>query len=106
MPRAMPTPFFTAGVDAFLARNGNPYSRIGLDARSGVQIALGSSGVPETFVIDGRGVMTTRAAGNDHPGRTPIARATSRSAAPIVPTSAAASSAAMTSAAQICTVWP
>ena len=42
-------------VDAFLMRNGNPYSRIGLDARSGVQIALGSSGVPETFVIDGRG---------------------------------------------------
>jgi cytochrome c biogenesis protein CcmG/thiol:disulfide interchange protein DsbE len=42
-------------VDAFLARWGNPYARIGLDARSGVQIALGSSGVPETFVIDGRG---------------------------------------------------
>ncbi|WP_236616838.1 redoxin family protein [Sphingobium lactosutens] len=42
-------------VDAFLARNGNPYQRIGLDARSAVQIALGSSGVPETFVIDGRG---------------------------------------------------
>ncbi len=42
-------------VDGFLARYGNPYSRIGLDARSGVQIALGSSGVPETFVIDGKG---------------------------------------------------
>ncbi|MEJ7934907.1 redoxin family protein [Sphingobium sp. AN558] len=42
-------------VDAFLKRNGNPYARIGLDARSTVQIALGSSGVPETFVIDGRG---------------------------------------------------
>lgn len=42
-------------VDAFLKRNGNPYARIGLDARSGVQIALGSSGVPETFVIDGKG---------------------------------------------------
>jgi len=42
-------------VDAFLRRYGNPYSRIGLDARSGVQIALGSSGVPETFVIDGEG---------------------------------------------------
>ncbi|MDX3900446.1 MAG: redoxin family protein [Sphingobium sp.] len=42
-------------VDAFLKRWGNPYARIGLDARSGVQIALGSSGVPETFVIDGRG---------------------------------------------------
>ncbi|MGE4323204.1 MAG: redoxin family protein [Sphingobium sp.] len=42
-------------VDAFLKRHGNPYSRIGLDARSSVQMALGSSGVPETFVIDGQG---------------------------------------------------
>lgn len=42
-------------VDRFLARYGNPYARIGLDARSSVQIALGSSGVPETFVIDGKG---------------------------------------------------
>lgn len=42
-------------VDRFLRRYGNPYSRIGLDARSTVQIAIGSSGVPETFVIDGRG---------------------------------------------------
>lgn len=42
-------------VDAFLKRYGNPYARIGLDARSSVQIALGSSGVPESFVIDGAG---------------------------------------------------
>lgn len=42
-------------VDDFLKRYGNPYARIGLDARSAVQIALGSSGVPESFVIDGRG---------------------------------------------------
>ncbi|CAM8661733.1 MULTISPECIES: redoxin family protein [Sphingobium] len=42
-------------VDAFLKRYGNPYARIGLDARSAVQMALGSSGVPETFVIDGKG---------------------------------------------------
>lgn len=42
-------------VDRFLKRYGNPYARIGLDARSGVQIALGSSGVPESFVIDGKG---------------------------------------------------
>ena len=39
----------------FLARNGNPYSRIGSDAQSRIQLALGSSGVPETFVIDGQG---------------------------------------------------
>lgn len=42
-------------VDDFLKRYGNPYKHIGLDARSSVQIALGSSGVPETFIIDGEG---------------------------------------------------
>jgi len=41
----------------FLARNGDPYERIGSDAQSQVQIDLGSSGVPESFVIDGRGVI-------------------------------------------------
>jgi cytochrome c biogenesis protein CcmG, thiol:disulfide interchange protein DsbE len=41
----------------FLARNGDPYERIGSDAQSQVQIALGSSGVPESFVVDGRGII-------------------------------------------------
>jgi cytochrome c biogenesis protein CcmG/thiol:disulfide interchange protein DsbE len=41
----------------FLARNGDPYQRIGSDAQSAVQIALGSSGVPESFVVDGRGII-------------------------------------------------
>ena len=41
----------------FLNRWGNPYSRIGSDATSSVQLELGSSGVPETFVIDGKGVI-------------------------------------------------
>jgi cytochrome c biogenesis protein CcmG/thiol:disulfide interchange protein DsbE len=44
-------------LSAFLARNGDPYARIGADRQSDVQIALGSSGVPETFVVDGRGVI-------------------------------------------------
>lgn len=44
-------------VDAFLARWGNPYARIGLDARSAVQLSLGSSGVPESFVVDGKGII-------------------------------------------------
>lgn len=44
-------------VAAFLARHGDPFARIGSDDRSQVQIALGSSGVPESFVIDGRGVI-------------------------------------------------
>lgn len=44
-------------VAAFLARNGNPFDRIGADDVSKVQLAFGSSGVPETFVIDGKGVI-------------------------------------------------
>ena len=46
-----------ADVAAFLAQNGDPFTRIGGDSQSRVQIALGSSGVPESFVIDGRGVI-------------------------------------------------
>jgi cytochrome c biogenesis protein CcmG/thiol:disulfide interchange protein DsbE len=41
----------------FLARYGDPYVRIADDKDSSVQLALGSSGVPETFVIDGKGVI-------------------------------------------------
>jgi cytochrome c biogenesis protein CcmG/thiol:disulfide interchange protein DsbE len=44
-------------VDGFVRRWGNPYQRIGLDARSALQISLGSSGVPESFVIDGKGII-------------------------------------------------
>ena len=39
----------------FLAENGDPYARIGLDEGGRAQMAFGSSGVPETFVIDGKG---------------------------------------------------
>ena len=41
----------------FLQSNGDPYERIGSDTQSRVQIALGSSGVPESFIVDGRGVI-------------------------------------------------
>jgi len=44
-------------IAAFLARWGDPFQRIGSDKNSSVQLALGSSGVPETFVIDGRGII-------------------------------------------------
>jgi len=44
-------------VADFLRQNGDPYERIGSDERSQVQIALGSSGVPESFVVDGKGVI-------------------------------------------------
>ncbi|NIJ20510.1 cytochrome c biogenesis protein CcmG/thiol:disulfide interchange protein DsbE [Sphingomonas naasensis] len=42
-------------VQAFLARHGDPYARIGDDKASRAQLALGSAGVPETFVIDAAG---------------------------------------------------
>lgn len=44
-------------VAAFLARYGNPFERIGADDMSQLQLAIGSSGVPETFVVDGKGVI-------------------------------------------------
>lgn len=44
-------------VTAFLARYGDPFARIGSDPTTQVQFALGSSGVPETFVIDGKGII-------------------------------------------------
>ena len=44
-------------VARFLNDVGNPFDAIGSDMTSSVQIALGSSGVPETFVVDGKGVI-------------------------------------------------
>ncbi len=44
-------------VAEFLENNGDPYGRIGADQQSGVQMAFGSSGVPESFVVDGRGII-------------------------------------------------
>lgn len=44
-------------VANFLSQYGNPYTRIGSDRISEVQLAIGSSGVPETFVIDAKGVI-------------------------------------------------
>jgi cytochrome c biogenesis protein CcmG, thiol:disulfide interchange protein DsbE len=41
----------------FLAEFGNPFAGIGADQQSQVQIALGSSGVPETFLVDGNGII-------------------------------------------------
>jgi cytochrome c biogenesis protein CcmG/thiol:disulfide interchange protein DsbE len=59
------------GVGAFLARHGNPYSRIGTDPNSRVQLALGSAGVPETFVIDGKGVIRLQLVGPIGPSDVP-----------------------------------
>jgi len=54
-------------VAAFLARWGDPYQRIASDPHTQVQIALGSSGVPETFVVDGQGVIRHQHIGDIRP---------------------------------------
>ena len=54
-------------VAKFLARWGDPYQRIGSDRDSRVQLALGSSGVPETFIVDGAGVIRYQHIGDIRP---------------------------------------
>ena len=56
----------------FLAQNGDPYERIGSDDQSRVQIALGSSGVPESFVIDRKGVIRYQHIGAIEPSDMPM----------------------------------
>ena len=54
-------------VAAFLAEWGDPFQRIGADPQSRVQLALGSSGVPETFVVDARGIIRHQHIGDIRP---------------------------------------
>ena len=41
----------------FLGTYGDPFRSIGADVDRRVQLNLGSAGVPETFIVDGRGVI-------------------------------------------------
>ncbi|MCS6986484.1 MAG: DsbE family thiol:disulfide interchange protein [Sphingomonadaceae bacterium] len=58
-------------VAAFLARHGNPFGRIGLDADGRVAVGFGSSGVPETFLIDGQGIIRAQHIGEIRPEDVP-----------------------------------
>ena len=59
-------------VARFLAQHGNPYSAIGADDLSEVQLEIGSSGVPETFVIDGQGRITHQHIGDVRASDVPL----------------------------------
>jgi cytochrome c biogenesis protein CcmG/thiol:disulfide interchange protein DsbE len=61
-----------ADVAAFLASHGDPFQRIGSDQDSKVQLALGSAGVPESFVVDGRGIIRYQHIGPIEPGDVPV----------------------------------
>lgn len=58
-------------LQQFLKRNGNPYASIGADPQSSVQFALGSSGVPESFVVDGTGIIRHQHIGDIRPEHIP-----------------------------------
>lgn len=45
-------------IARFLAQHGDPFDRLGNDPNSAAMIAFGASGVPETFVVNGAGVIT------------------------------------------------
>lgn len=54
----------TADIQDFLARYGDPFSAVGSDPESAAQLAIGSAGVPETFVIDGKGQIVLQHIGD------------------------------------------
>ncbi|MBA2771996.1 MAG: redoxin family protein [Pseudomonadota bacterium] len=58
-------------VARFLRQHGDPFASIGGDPESKVQFAFGSAGVPESFVIDGRGVVRLQHVGPIAPGDVP-----------------------------------
>jgi cytochrome c biogenesis protein CcmG/thiol:disulfide interchange protein DsbE len=60
-----------ADLRQFLSDNGDPFARIGSDPESRVQLAFGSAGVPETFVVDGRGIIRLQHIGPIEPGDVP-----------------------------------
>lgn len=54
-------------VARFLSENGNPFVRIGADQDMLVQLQLGSSGVPETYIIDSKGRIVHQHIGDIRP---------------------------------------
>jgi cytochrome c biogenesis protein CcmG, thiol:disulfide interchange protein DsbE len=52
-----------AEANGFLQRHGNPFARLGVDEPGRVAIDWGVYGVPETYLIDPRGVIRWRYAG-------------------------------------------
>ena len=58
-------------VRRFLAEHGDPFRYIGSDPISHVQVTLGSSGVPETFLVDGAGLIRAHHVGPILPEHVP-----------------------------------
>lgn len=64
-----------ANTTAFLAATGMHFERVGLDLHELVQPALFSSGIPETWLVDGHGIVRARFRGDLHAADLPQVRA-------------------------------
>ena len=53
----------TSNAKDFLQKLGNPYQKLGLDKNGRMAIYWGLYGVPETFLVDGSGIIIHRHAG-------------------------------------------
>jgi cytochrome c biogenesis protein CcmG/thiol:disulfide interchange protein DsbE len=51
------------GARSFMAELGNPFARIGADSSGRVAIDWGVYGVPETYVVDGKGYIAYKHVG-------------------------------------------
>jgi len=51
------------GARSFLSRHGNPFSSVGVDANGRAAIEWGVTGMPETFVINGKGEIVYKHTG-------------------------------------------
>ncbi|WP_325063751.1 redoxin family protein [Pseudoblastomonas halimionae] len=54
-------------VQDFLAQYGDPFAAIGADPNGRFQVMLGSSGVPESFIVDGEGIIRYQHIGEIRP---------------------------------------
>lgn len=61
-----------ANLDGFLQKYGNPFQRIGLDSGGRMMLAFGASGVPETYVVDGGGIIRFQHLGEVRPEHVPL----------------------------------
>lgn len=59
-------------VAGFLQKYGNPFQRIGLDKGGRMMLGFGASGVPETYVVDGRGIIRFQHLGEVRPEQVPM----------------------------------
>jgi cytochrome c biogenesis protein CcmG, thiol:disulfide interchange protein DsbE len=60
-----------ADTQAFLAAKGNPYARIGSDASGRTTVNWGVYGYPETYMLDGRGIVRFKQVGDIRPEQIP-----------------------------------